>query len=261
MMPFAHQWIAHVLAQTAGDPPVVNPAQVQSIWDFIVKGGPMMIPIGACSLVALTVVIERLISLRRGNIIPPTFLPGLKTILKDGLEDRESALSYCRQNPSPVASVFAVGIKRLGEPIELFEKRIQEAGERAVLKLRKFLRLLAVIASVCPLMGLLGTIFGMIDAFQTVAVSGEALGKTELLAKGIYAAMITTAAGLLVAIPVLMCYHWIAAKIDSLVSDIDQSTIDFIEEYVYQDPQTPALQLQTIEPEAETAGSGAVSAS
>ncbi|MHC4102606.1 MAG: MotA/TolQ/ExbB proton channel family protein, partial [Planctomycetota bacterium] len=76
----------------------------------------------------------------------------------------------------------------------------------------------------------LGTIFGMITAFQTVAVSGEALGKTEMLAEGIYQAMITTAAGLTVAIPVLICYHWISAKIDKLVSDIDHMTVEFMDE-------------------------------
>ena len=92
--------------------------------------------------------------------------------------------------------------------------------------------MLSVIASITPLMGLLGTIFGMIRAFQTVAASGEALGKTEMLAGGIYEAMITTAAGLLVAIPVLICYHWISAKIDTLVMDMDQMTQEFIEEFV-----------------------------
>jgi len=98
-----------------------------------------------------------------------------------------------------------------------------------VLKLRKYLRVLAVIASIAPLMGLLGTIFGMIQAFQTVAASGSALGRTEMLAMGIYQAMITTAAGLLVAIPVLIAYHWIVAKIERLVMEIDQMTVEFIE--------------------------------
>jgi len=79
-------------------------------------------------------------------------------------------------------------------------------------------------------MGLLGTIFGMIRAFQTVATSGEALGKTELLAEGIYEAMITTAAGLIVAIPALVCYHWLSAKVQGLVMDIDEMTVEFIED-------------------------------
>jgi biopolymer transport protein ExbB len=82
-------------------------------------------------------------------------------------------------------------------------------------------------------MGLLGTIFGMITAFQTVAMSGESLGKAELLAKGIYQAMITTAAGLLVAIPVLVGYHWLSATIEQLVGEMDQMSVEFVEEFVH----------------------------
>ncbi len=206
--------------------------EVQSIWDFIMKGGVMMIPIGLCSVIALTVVLERLLSLRRSKVMPASFLPGLKRVLLESPGDKKSAIEYCRQDASPVANVFAAGIKKLDGSIESVEKYIQEAGEREALKLRKFVRVLSVIASVAPLLGLLGTIFGMITAFQTVAISGEALGKTELLAGGIYEAMITTAGGLLVAIPVLICFHWISAKVDRLVMEIDYVTVQFVEEFV-----------------------------
>jgi biopolymer transport protein ExbB len=204
---------------------------VQSIWDFIEKGGVMMIPIGICSFIALAVFLERTLSLRRSKVIPARFLPGLKKILRDKGGDREAAVKYCLKNASPVANVFAAGMKKLGAPIEILEKHIQEAGQREVLKLRKYLRALSVIASITPLMGLLGTIFGMIQAFQTVATSADALGKTEMLASGIYQAMITTAAGLVVAIPVLIMYHWVSSKIDRLVMDIDAMTVEFIEEF------------------------------
>ncbi|MHC5002218.1 MAG: MotA/TolQ/ExbB proton channel family protein, partial [Planctomycetota bacterium] len=200
---------------------VASAVQVNSVWDFVVKGGVMMIPIGICSLVALAVVAERVISLRRPSIIPPSFLPGLKDALRKHPGDRSHALKLCERDGSPIANVMAAGIKRLGAPLEVVEKHIQEAGERQVLKLRRFVRVLSVIAAITPLLGLLGTIFGMINAFQTVAMSGEALGKAELLAEGIYEAMITTAAGLSIAIPVLVCYHWISAKIEKLVMDID----------------------------------------
>jgi len=220
-----------ILAQAAetGDELAAS-VQVESVWDFVQKGGIMMIPIGLCSLVALTVIVERFISLRRGNVIPAAFLPGLRKLLKAKPGDKDTAIAYCRKSRSPVAGVFAAGLKKLNGSPELMEKRIQEAGEREVIKLRKYVRSLSVIASVTPLMGLLGTIFGMITAFQTVAVSGEALGRTEMLAGGIYEAMITTAAGLTVAIPVLICYHWISAKIDRLVSDIDHMTVEFLDE-------------------------------
>ncbi|MFQ5415219.1 MAG: MotA/TolQ/ExbB proton channel family protein [Phycisphaerae bacterium] len=261
--------------------------QVGSVWDFVIKGGPMMIPIGVCSLIALTVFVERLVTLRRRCVIPPGFLPGLLHRLRQGEPDhssdrahdgaadadsdgrfggggggkrlndgdvdvdgrgggggdgddkadrdrdggRDAALAYCSADGSPVSNVFAAGIRHLRAPVDVLERRIREAGERVVRALRRYMRVLAVIASIAPLMGLLGTIFGMIRAFQTVATSAEALGKTELLAKGIYEAMITTAAGLLVAIPVLIAYHVLSARIEGLVADMDAMAADFVERY------------------------------
>ncbi len=201
-----------------------------SLWELAKKGGPMMIPIGICSLVALGVVFERLVTLRRSNVIPGGFMKGLKKTLSATGGDREAALAYCNKSRSPIGRICAGGINRAGRTIETIEKRIMEAGEHEILRLRKYLRSLAVIASISPLLGLTGTIFGMIRAFQTVAFSGEALGKTEQLAEGIYEAMVTTAAGLLVAIPALIFYNLLSSKIDGLVAEMDRVSIEFAEE-------------------------------
>ncbi|MCH8315212.1 MAG: MotA/TolQ/ExbB proton channel family protein [Planctomycetes bacterium] len=244
-------------AEAVADVP--EAVQIQSLWDFITKGGIVMIPIGLCSFVALAVFVERLISLRRSVVIPATFLPGLKKMLRTNPNDKAKAIAYCRKNASPVANVFAAGIKKLDGSIESIQQRIEDAGQREVLKLRRFLRVLSVIASVTPLMGLLGTIFGMIKAFQTVAVSPDALGKTELLATGIYEAMITTAAGLTVAIPVLIAYHWISAKIDRLVMDIDEMSVEFLEElgdggFEAAPDEGPEVVAETAEPQISESG-------
>lgn len=222
--------IATLLASSAGPAGAAAPADlaVQSVWDFVVKGGVMMVPIGLCSLIALAVAAERLINLRRAAVIPPGFVEGVRSDMK---ESRARALERCERDGSPVAGVFAAAVRRLGQPIDLLERHVTEAGERQMLRLRARLRVLSVIAAVTPLMGLLGTIFGMINAFQTVAVSGDALGRTELLAEGIYEAMITTAAGLIVAIPVLVLYHWINAKVERAAVDIDALVTDFIEDF------------------------------
>ena len=266
---WALTWLGQAAADAAGSTDAADAVRVRSVWDFIVKGGPMMIPIGLASLVALTVLIERLVSLRRRSVIPPDFVPGVKKALGDGNNGRTEALEYCRTNTSPIAKIFAAGIKRLDDSVELLEKHVQEAGQREVLKLRRYLRVLSVTASITPLMGLLGTIFGMITAFQTVAISSEALGKAELLAKGIYEAMITTAAGLMVAIPVLVAFHWISAKIDRLVSEMDQITVDFVEEYarpqLAREETGPRLQPveeseDSLEPEEEAGEPAAASA-
>ena len=137
-----------ILAQAADAVP--KSVQVQSVWDFVQKGGLMMIPIGLCSLVALTVIVERLITLRRSKVIPPGFQPALQQLLKDSPDDTARAIAYCRKDGSPVANVFAAGIKKLNRSEEIVEKHIQEAGEREVLKLRKHLRSLSVIAAVTP---------------------------------------------------------------------------------------------------------------
>jgi len=222
-----------LLAQSEAGPieSAAAAVQVQSIWDFIVKGGPMMIPIGLCSLIALAVIVERLISLRRKRVIPAEFLTGLRPVMDNNGDGYRGALALCEKNGSPIANIFAAGIRSLGASVELVEKHIEQAGQREIAQMRRYLRTLTVIASIAPLMGLLGTIFGMIDAFQTVAASGEALGRTELLAKGIYQAMITTAAGLMVAIPVLIGYHWISGRIERLVNEMDRMTVEFVERH------------------------------
>jgi biopolymer transport protein ExbB len=229
-----------LFAQAAPAASGSDAVKVQSVWDFVVKGGPVMIPIALCSLLALMLVVERLVSLRRGNIIPPQFMPGL-TALLESPDGRARAVDYCGKSNTPIATLLLAAIKRLGEPLEVIERRIQEAGEREIAKLRKHFRLLSVIASVAPLLGLLGTITGMITAFQTVATSAEALGRTELLAKGIYEAMITTAGGLMVAIPTLVAYHWLSAKVDRLVHDMDGIVMEFVEAHVERRPSLAAV--------------------
>lgn len=230
----------------AAAPPQAAPVEnvqetMMTLWELAMKGGPMMVPIGVCSIIGLAVLAERVLRLTRRSVIPPAFLPGLESKLQGG--NRKDAIDYCVNEGSIVAQVFEAGVRSLDEPTDTVERRIQEAGERAAMRLRVRLRTLAVIASVTPLMGLLGTIFGMIQAFQTVANSGDSLGNTELLAGGIYEAMITTAAGLLVAIPALLAHHWIAAKIESRVVEIDRMTVDFV--HTHASPASAAPQQST----------------
>lgn len=214
--------LIHVVMAVAGPAPAdgveASTAAVQSVWDFVVKGGPVMIPIGLCSLVAVTVLVERLVALRRPRIVPPSLRDDIASASSLDRLERE-----VERDSSPLARLVAVGLSVRGRPVDEVERRLRESGEREVLGLRKRLRVLSVIAAIAPLLGLLGTIFGMIQAFQTVAVSGEALGKTEMLAEGIYEAMITTAAGLIVAIPVLIFYHWISGVVDKRALDLDES--------------------------------------
>ncbi len=205
--------------------PDASLTQVHSVFDFIVKGGPTMILICACSLVALAVIVERLVVLRRGKVIPRAFLDGIKS----AGGDRGRALEFCKDSASPIANIFAAAIKRRGERVEVIEKAVGEAGRREVIGLRHRMRLLGALPQVATMLGLLGTIFGMIKTFQSVAASGQSLGKTESLAKGIYEAWTNTAAGLLVAIPVIVAYQMLLGRIDALMVEMDRIAVDFVE--------------------------------
>jgi len=191
---------------------------VTSVWDFAVKGGIIMIPLGLLSVLALAMVIERMVMLRRGRVAPGAFLSTLRATLPD----RARALAACRASASPIATVLGAAVRNLDEPQERMERLVQEAGQREVLALRRRMRLLSAVPQSAVMLGLLGTVFGMIKTFQSVAASGEALGKAELLARGIYEAWTATASGLLVAIPTLIAYHWLLARVDARAADIDR---------------------------------------
>jgi biopolymer transport protein ExbB len=218
---------ATMLIQATAPAPVTDPAslQINSLLEFLVKGGWAMIPIALCSLVAMAIITERLMVLRRGRVIPRDFVSSLQQVAGDP----PRALAHSRSNGSPIANILTVALQRAGEPVERYEKHVEEAGQREVLALRHRMRVLSVLPQVSTMLGLLGTIFGMIKTFQAVALTSEALGKTEMLAEGIFEAWTCTAAGLLVAIPVLIAYHYLLGKIDALVGDLDRAVLEWTE--------------------------------
>lgn len=208
-----------------------------SVFELATKGGVMMIPITLCSLVVVAVVLERLAVLRKSRVVPPSFEKKLHAAMESG--GTTQAREACKKHDSPAARVVAAGLDKLGHGAEIVEKHLTAQGEHELHLLRKRLRMLTVIAAIAPLLGLTGTIFGMIRAFQTVAMSGESLGKAELLAGGIYEAMITTAAGLLVAIPTIIFYHWLVSRVDGLARELDRIAVDFVERYVLERQARP----------------------
>ncbi|MEM9065633.1 MAG: MotA/TolQ/ExbB proton channel family protein [Planctomycetota bacterium] len=220
----------YIATAAASAPNADSAVAVQSVWDFLVKGGVMMIPIGLCSLIVMTVTIERLMVLRKSAVMPKGLENAVNKALNQETGAKTAALKACKNSNSPLGRILTAGVSVAGRPIEAVERRLANAGEHELFDLRKRMRVLSVIAAAAPLLGLVGTIFGMIKAFQTVAESGEALGKTELLAEGIYEAMITTAAGLLVAIPAMMLYHWLSGKIERLTRELDRICVAMAEQ-------------------------------
>lgn len=198
-----------------------------SFLQLLLKGGWFMVPIGATSLLGLAIILERLVALRRGAIIPPRFMDGLKGVFRDAEHDRPAALNYCHNSRAPIARVMAVGIRKLPQGEEAVEQGIEDAGANEVAKLRRNLRILYGVSAVAPMLGLLGTVWGMIEAFQVASAKG--LGQAERLASGIYAALVTTLAGLTVAIPVLIFYYYFTDKIERIVSEMNDVSEEFVE--------------------------------
>lgn len=197
-----------------------GPITTRSMLQVIHDGGPLMVLIGLCSVVLLVFVFERFIALRRGRIIPRPFVKRFLQQVRDGQLDANAALELCEKNRSPVAEVFAAGIRKWGRPAVEVEQAFIDEGERITNRLRKYFRVLNGVATICPLLGLLGTVLGMMRAFDAISTA-DAMGRPELLAGGISQAMLTTAAGLSVAIPALIVYLYFAGRVDQLTMDID----------------------------------------
>jgi biopolymer transport protein ExbB len=191
-------------------------------------GGYLMWPILFCSVLALTFGIERLVSLRRGRILPGRFLNELSRDLDEGRLDREKAVWRCRSNGSPAALVLLNAFRHWGRPMTEIELAINEGGQREVAPLRRNLRALQGAANLATLLGLLGTVIGMILAFNEVAVtSGQP--RSETLASGIAQALLTTAFGLLVAIPALFMHSYFSGRVERMVYELDQTALLFAE--------------------------------
>ena len=201
-----------------------------SLFELIVKGGYVMYPLGLCSVLALALAVERFLSLKRDKILPPEFVAGVKDAFT-GAGDIDKAVTFCEERPSPISNIFKAGISRVRQGAASVEKAIEDAGAREVDKLKRSLRPLSVIATVAPLLGLLGTVYGMISAFQSASAMG--VGKADRLATGIYEALVTTAAGLTLAIPVLVVYQILCSRVDKLVDHMDDEAIDFLEYAAY----------------------------
>src|SRR5262245_46319893 len=184
-------------------------------------GGPMMIPIAGCSFALLVFVFERFIALRRGRVIPRPFVRRFLEQLHEGQLDREKALKLCQENRSPIALVFAAAVKKWGRTSVEVEQAILDAGERVNNQLRRYLRLMNGISQVAPLLGLLGTVLGMIVSFNGISAAAGADGQREMLAGGIAQALISTAGGMLVAIPALIAYLFFVGRVDGLITEID----------------------------------------
>lgn len=209
-------------SESATETPVVKSAIPSSPQEIVsAVGWPFAIVFAIASIVALWCGIERLVLLRHRRVIPKAFVDRFLQHLRSGRMDKPNAIAVCQQDGSPTADVFLHGVRKWGKPSVEIEQAVIDGGERQVSLLKKRLRVLNGVATLSPLIGLLGTVIGMIQAFNDIAQS-NAMGQAEQLARGIAMALLTTAIGLFIAIPALTAYMYLAGKIDSLVMEMDR---------------------------------------
>ena len=205
--------------------------------DLFIKGGPVMYPILFCSILSLAIIIERLISLRRGRIIRPETLFRVQDLIR--IERIADIIELCQKNSSPMSRIVLAAIKNINQPKAEIKEAVSEAGRQEVRVLEKNLATLGTIVSIAPLLGLLGTVTGMIRAFYTIALRG--VGEPTALASGISEALLTTAAGLTVAIPSQLFYNYFINKVDSLTLDMEQNSLDILEVFWEKDREDVVL--------------------
>lgn len=202
-----------------GQGPVQEPAEtvlVLNIWEFIKAGGVLMIPIGLCSVVALAFALERYSRLRRRSVCPPVVDEALAALARG---DAATAAQLCESNPSPATRILAAGLRRAGRSSTDVERAMEDQGRNELEKLRANIRPLNVIATVSPLLGLLGTVIGIQEAFHSVTKTGA--GKAEHLAGGIEVALTTTISGMIVAIPVVVVASHLSGRVRRAMVWID----------------------------------------
>jgi biopolymer transport protein ExbB len=183
-----------------------------------------MIPLGLLSLVALAIIIERLWVLRRTNFMKSETIQTLSHYL--GSHQFKAAVDYCRMNPGPFTHLVAVLVDTRRAPYDELKEILEDAGRRELMGLQRGLGALATIVAGAPLLGLLGTVIGMIKIFAVVASAGS--GITEQLASGIAQALITTASGLIIAIPALFVHSFLEARAVGLISEIEAQSVEFL---------------------------------
>lgn len=197
-----------------------------SLWDLSLKGGWIMIPIVLFSVISIYLFIERFIAIRNAGKEDQNFMNNIKEYILDGKVD--NALALCKSQNSPVARMIEKGIRRIGRSLNDVNAAIENVGKLEVAKLEKGLAFLATIAGAAPMMGFLGTVTGMIRAFYDMASAGNNIDIT-LLSSGIYEAMVTTVAGLIVGIIAFLAYNYLIARVERVVYILEARTTEFMD--------------------------------
>lgn len=222
-------------APSALDSTQTGAGQAASLLDLLVLGGWVMVPLVLLSVLTIYLFIERFVTIRQATSDPDAITDRVGRHVRSG--DVNAAIQYCEEKDVPITRILRQGLERLGRPISEIQEAVQAAGKHETFDLEKRTNLLASIAGIAPMLGFFGTVVGMIRAFQQIqTLQGNV--NPAVLAGGIWEALITTAAGLLVGILALFSYNFLIGRIRRLSNDMERSATDFID--LLQEPVSPS---------------------
>jgi biopolymer transport protein ExbB len=208
--------------------PAAVEATTQSIGllDLLIKGGYMMIPLYVLFVLAIFIFVQKLLVIKKASKTPGHLMDQVKVLVQSG--QVEKAKMLCAGDNTPVANMISKGIDRIGSPLKNIEVAIENVGKLEIYKLEKNLGVLATVSGAAPMIGFLGTVTGMIQAFISIAQE-DGMVSPKLLSSGIYEAMITTAAGLVVGIVAYLGYNYLVTQVSKLVHHMEYTSIEFID--------------------------------
>ena len=197
-----------------------------SAWELAVKGGWIMIVLAAMSLIGIYIFIDRLLAINAASREDGNFMNSIRDFIHEGKLDAARAL--CRSKNTPISRMIEKGLSRLGKPLNDINTAIENVGSLEVSRLEKNIASLATISGAAPMLGFLGTVLGMVQAFYDMAMAGNNID-IQLLSNGIYEAMITTVGGLMVGIPAYIAYNILVARTKNMVFKLEASATEFMD--------------------------------
>lgn len=204
----------------------VNQQVELSLWDLCLRGGPLMIVLALLSLVCIYIFVERAIVINRAAREDDTFMKRIRDYIHEG--EIESAFNLCKKTGTPYARLIAKGISRIGRPVNDILAAVENTGNIEIASLSKGLPWLATTAAGAPMLGFLGTVIGMVQAFYAIASEGNS-ANIATFSSGIYTALVTTVAGLVVGVIALFAYNYLVARINSVMNMLESKSMEFMD--------------------------------
>lgn len=204
----------------------VNQQVELSLWDLCLRGGPLMIVLALLSLVCIYIFVERAIVINRAAREDDTFMKRIRDYIHEG--EIESAFNLCKKTGTPYARLIAKGISRIGRPVNDILAAVENTGNIEIASLSKGLPWLATTAAGAPMLGFLGTVVGMVQAFYAIASEGNS-ANIATFSSGIYTALVTTVAGLVVGVIALFAYNYLVARINSVMDMLESKSMEFMD--------------------------------